>query len=143
MTSFSYEYQFNRKLPYLLICMQTPAWLWDQTPGFTLSSTPIDGGDGNSPASDNLPPSTNINLEVKHGKIIDCLLSTSNAQQVAEEEAKRFRNIVIDRRLRDPWIWADVVQQANLDIDAGGEDQLTNWLETMIPRIDVTPTHLN
>jgi lipoate-protein ligase A len=118
----------------------SPEWKFEQTPGFVVSTRPVESEKGFSPPTrpDVLPEGANVIFRVKHGIIQEAELSLSSEAGAATQEKKQIRPRLQGRKLHEISDWKSVF----VGLDAWNHPnsgRLAEWLSNMFPPLSKSP----
>lgn len=113
--------------------LRSSEWTYLQTPTFTFvcnfpSKAP---GFQSWPLPEDLPPSTKVFLEVKHGSITQSHISVSSDPELAQMEAEQIGGILRGMRLHEIGDWGHLFHDLDRWTHSGG--LIASWLSQMLP----------
>jgi lipoate---protein ligase len=118
----------------------SPEWKFEQTPGFVVSTRPVESEKGLSPPTrpEGLPEGANVFFRVKHGIIQEAELSLSSEAGAARQEKKQIRSRLQGRKLHGISDWKSTF----FGLEAWNHPnsgRLAEWLSDMFPPLSTSP----
>jgi hypothetical protein len=118
----------------------SPEWKFEQTPGFVVSTQPVEGEKAFSPLaiSEGLPEGANVFFRVKHGIILESELSISSEERPATQEKEQIRSRLQGRKLHEISDWKAIFT----GLDAWNHPdsrRLADWLSGLFPPLTTGP----
>ncbi|SLM40411.1 lipoyltransferase and lipoate-protein ligase [Lasallia pustulata] len=113
--------------------LESPEWIYEQTPQFVLSSHPTEEDDRARPAlPQGLPPATGAYLKVRSGIIASSRISMSADEDDAQEEAAKIHTVLQDRKLHQIVDWQAVLDDAKAFENIHQTRVLARWLSILL-----------
>lgn len=119
-------------------------WTFEQTPGYVVSTRPVESENGFSPPAfpEGLPEGANVFFRVKHGIIQEADLSLSCDEGAVMEEKEQIQPRLQGRKLHEISDWKAIF--AGLDAWNGANSgQLVSWLSKMFPPLVQGPLQVS
>ena len=118
--------------------LRTLEWKFGQTPGFVFSTYASSGTNQKERPElpGRLPKGTKLEVEAKHGHIVDVTISFAQDEMIAANEATKFKELLIDKDLFGPWNWTQTMRGADFLGETSGaeaKETLGQWLDGMLP----------
>jgi lipoate-protein ligase A len=118
----------------------SPEWKFEQTPGFVVSTKPVENEKGFSPPTspEGLPEGANVFFRVKHGIIQEAELNLSSDEGAATQEKEQIRPRLQGRKLHDISDWKAIF----VGLDAWKHPhsgRLADWLSDVFPPLSTGP----
>lgn len=113
--------------------IESPEYLYGQTPQFILSTHPCEEDDRVRPPLPGwFPPSARVYLKVKSGVIISSKISLSEDATAASSEHAAFDQLLKDKKVIDiPSFW-DVLGETSTSEQEGSIRRVSAWLDLMM-----------
>jgi lipoate-protein ligase A len=116
--------------------IMSPEWIFEQTPGFVVSTKPLESEKGFSPPTNatGLPEGVNVFLRVKNGIMQEVDVSLSNGEEAASQEKERLRSQLRGRKLHEISDWKTIFDgmDAKMNPSSG---RLIEWFSEMFPPV--------
>jgi lipoate-protein ligase A len=115
--------------------IMSPEWVFEQTPGFVVSTKPLESDKGFSPpkSATGLPEGADVFLRVKNGIMQDVEVGSSNGG-VASQEKERFRSQLRGRKLHEISNWKTIFDRGDARVNPSS-GRLVEWLSEMFPPV--------
>jgi lipoate---protein ligase len=115
--------------------LRSLSWKYLQTPTFTFTTQVLpDSSFRPAPVPDDLPQSTKVIIQAKHGVITSCHISLSVNEDVADAEAQQIRLMLQDRKLHEIGNWGQVFEGKEISLHQSAR-KLAEWLVDMFPSV--------
>ncbi|KAI9829107.1 MAG: Biotin/lipoate A/B protein ligase [Thelocarpon impressellum] len=115
--------------------LKSDAWLYLQTPQFTLSSHPPgDDGKAKSASPDGIAPPAHITLEARAGTITSSQVSFSANTAEADAQAEEVQRLLEGKKIHDVDDWHQLMQGSSESDHHPGRGSLGSWLNEMFGR---------
>ncbi|KAL9604930.1 MAG: hypothetical protein Q9219_000118 [cf. Caloplaca sp. 3 TL-2023] len=110
--------------------LESPEYLYNQTPQFILSTHPCDEDERyRPPLPEWFPPSARIYLKIKSGTIISSQISTSEDPGIVASERTAFDEILRDKQVQDLESFWDVLGKVS---EEDAVRRVAAWLDLMM-----------
>jgi lipoate---protein ligase len=114
--------------------IMSPEWIFEQTPGFVVSTKPRESEKGFSPptSATGLPEGADVFLKVKNGIMQEVEISPSNGEESPSQEKERLRSQLRGRKLHEISDWKAIFDGADAGMNPRS-GRLSEWFSEMFP----------
>jgi lipoate---protein ligase len=116
--------------------IMSPEWIFEQTPGFVVSTKPLESEKGFSPptSATGLPEGADVFLRVKNGIMQEVEVGPSNGEGVASQDKERLRSQLRGRKLHEISDWKTIFDgmDARMNPSSG---RLIEWFSEIFPPV--------